>query len=337
MSDKKIQFYDHGEFFGVGQKRHSNFKTYKFPEEIEKFSNEYRELQTDKKVFFGGHTDVRSDGAILELCREGDTITPAIPTPSGETFKYEYNRYDWPSHRLYPIETRVDENTFYIPGQYEEAETYVKKFLTLRDKYAEFKFAYRTGLLLYGPPGNGKTAFIRYLIQSCFKDQEITVIWTNSTPDLTFTKALKNFPGIKVIIFEELSTAISDSYEIKQFLEFMDGENSLDDCIVFATTNYPENLPGNIVERPGRFDRVIKFDNPDAALRGFLIKQFMKLDGEVDAAWVAESAGFSLVEIKEACIRCLFNDTPFVEACKQIKAHKELVKNDFEERRKIGI
>ena len=49
---------------------------------------------------------------------------------------------------------------------------------------------------------------------------------------------------------------------IENLLTFLDGESSWDNTVTIATTNYPEDLPANLVDRPGRFDTFIEYGNP---------------------------------------------------------------------------
>jgi transitional endoplasmic reticulum ATPase len=50
-------------------------------------------------------------------------------------------------------------------------------------------------------------------------------------------------------------------------LNCLDGVGSQDGVIVVATANDPTCLDAAILKRPGRFDRVVQFRNPEADLR----------------------------------------------------------------------
>ena len=114
----------------------------------------------------------------------------------------------------------------------------------------------KRGVLLYGPPGTGKTTAINMIINSLDHEDAI-VLYVDAVISDSCLKALKRDERLKVLIFEELTQTLA-SQNIGKFLRFLDGEDSLHNSFVIATTNYPESIPGNLVDRPGRFDRLIK-------------------------------------------------------------------------------
>jgi predicted AAA+ superfamily ATPase len=121
----------------------------------------------------------------------------------------------------------------------------------------------KKGFLLYGPPGNGKTTKIMSLFPFA-KEKKMRIIIVSKKVDLSDLNDLKvlleNEPTI--FIFEEL-TQRTNSEGTEELLTFLDGENSWNNSVVIATTNHPEDLPRNLVDRPGRFDSFIEYSNPD--------------------------------------------------------------------------
>ncbi len=120
----------------------------------------------------------------------------------------------------------------------------------------------KKGFLLYGPPGNGKTSEIMSLFNDAEK-QKIRIFLTDShikLDDLNEIKFLLELDKT-IFIFEELTERIEKGTE--DILTFLDGENSWNNCVAIATTNHPEELPSNLVDRPGRFSVFIEYNNPD--------------------------------------------------------------------------
>jgi transitional endoplasmic reticulum ATPase len=86
-----------------------------------------------------------------------------------------------------------------------------------------------------------------------------------------FEEAARNAPSL--LIFEDLDRAFVDRDEerpritLQHFLNCLDGVGTQDGLIVVATANDPSMLDAAILKRPGRFDRVVQFRNPDPDLR----------------------------------------------------------------------
>jgi SpoVK/Ycf46/Vps4 family AAA+-type ATPase len=121
-----------------------------------------------------------------------------------------------------------------------------------------------------------------------------------------------------VVILEDLDAIISENGE-SQTLALLDGEKSIDNVVFIATTNYPENLDGRVVNRPSRFDRVIKIDMPSNKAREYYLKERFDLSKEELASWVAASKGFSLAHLKELAISVKCFGNPFEAEVERLK------------------
>jgi len=88
-----------------------------------------------------------------------------------------------------------------------------------------------------------------------------------------FEKASENTPAL--IILEDLDRAFPTegkrtqerTVSFQTLLNCLDGVGTQDGVIVVATANDPTCLDAAILKRPGRFDRVVQFRNPDPDLR----------------------------------------------------------------------
>ncbi len=148
------------------------------------------------------------------------------------------------------------------------------------------------GILLYGPPGCGKTYMAKATageIDAKFINiglHDILDMWMgNSEKNLheVFMQARENAPC--VLFFDEVD-AIGGSrsdmkgssmrHVINQFLAEMDGvENSNEGVLILAATNAPWSVD-SAFRRPGRFDRVLFVAPPDAESRVEILKQHLK-------------------------------------------------------------
>lgn len=148
------------------------------------------------------------------------------------------------------------------------------------------------GILLYGPPGCGKTFIAKATageINAKFINiglHDILDMWIgNSEKNLheLFEMARRNAPS--VLFFDEVDAMGASRNDMKQsgmrhvinqFLAEMDGvESNNDGVLILAATNAPWSVDGAF-RRPGRFDRIIFVEPPDEAAREEILKAVLK-------------------------------------------------------------
>lgn len=173
------------------------------------------------------------------------------------------------------------------------------------------------GILLYGPPGCGKTFIAKATageIDAKFINiglHDILDMWVgNSEKNLheIFELARKNAPC--VLFFDEVD-AIGASrsdlrqsamrHVINQFLAELDGVQSNNDgVLILAATNAPWSVDAAF-RRPGRFDRIIFVEPPDPAAREEILRSLLKEKpaDSIDTRKVADQLNdFSGADIK---------------------------------------
>ncbi|MFX1739907.1 CDC48 family AAA ATPase [Paraburkholderia sp. A1RI_3L] len=184
------------------------------------------------------------------------------------------------------------------------------------------------GVLLYGPPGCGKTLIARAIAHEC----EAT-FFSISGPEIVhkfygeseahlrkiFEEAARKAPSIVFIdeidaIAPKRETTVGDVEKriVAQLLALMDGLNRRQQVIVIAATNLPNSLDPAL-RRPGRFDREIAIPIPDRNGRLQILEihsRGMPLAGSVDLDHLASvTHGFVGADLealcKEAAMLCL--------------------------------
>lgn len=210
----------------------------------------------------------------------------------------------------------------------------VNNFLNSESIYRSIDadMTYKFGILLYGPPGEGKTSLIRHLVNTneSFKDAIIITI-NDDFPSVSFLQTLNRTTKgkLKVFIFEEMTNFTQTQSGIEKILTFLDGESSIDNSISFATTNYPELLPQNLVERPSRFDKLYKVESPNEEERRKLLAYFYGSEPTQDDVDMTKDNSSAF--IKEICINARRNQISLSESLKQVKETFAIVKKEFKE------
>ena len=276
--------------------------------------------------------ELSESGVMLYEFDVEKTNEPTVDLPPG-CYDYKEPHHTKPE-RLVPTTLR-DDTIIKMPGITRKIVKDVRVFLANEKIYREIGIQYRRGILLYGPPGNGKTTSLREIIKEEIPSNAIT-IFLHSLPSSVMLKKLQEEHRMKVIIFEELAAIVKQyDTQIERILDFLDGESSLDNALIFATTNYPEMLPGNIVNRPSRFDRLIKVGNPDAATCTDLLRLYLSREPTEEEVKSVED--LSVAAVKEAAIISRLHEVSVSKAVENIKATQDLVKNDFAESSPIGL
>ena len=202
------------------------------------------------------------------------------------------------------------------------------------------------GILLYGPPGNGKTMIakaIAHKTDSVFypiKFSDLGSKWFSETEGKI--KALFDEARSKpsaVIFFDEIDAIASKREDsgvadrvVCELLTQIDGINKGNgNLTVIAATNRPEALDPAIL-RPGRFDEKIYIPLPDIEARSLM---FEKRLGNIpcsisDFRVIAELCeGFSGAEIELACEKA--KQTVIREIIKSGKRDRKITKKDLVE------
>lgn len=207
----------------------------------------------------------------------------------------------------------------------------IRKFWTKSDAFAHYGLPYKRGILLYGPPGSGKTCTVRFVAQDV---QELGGIVINFHQANLFQMGFEALRKIQpetpvVVVMEDLDSLLELNNE-SQLLNLLDGFGNIDNTVFLATTNYPERLSERISNRPSRFDRRFEIGFANAICRKiYLEKLFEKLTPEDQqripeiTQWVNDTAEMSLAHVKELFSAVVVLENSYPESLAMLKQMNE--------------
>lgn len=187
----------------------------------------------------------------------------------------------------------------------------IRDFWAREEMFQKYGLPFKRGILLYGPPGSGKTCTLQIVSREVVEMGGVVVTFN---PAL-FLSAYRAFREIQpetpmIVLMEDFEGYMKTNYASK-ILNLLDGVEQLHRVVFLATTNYPEQLEDRIVNRPSRFDLRILVGLPSATARRAYLKALVQEGDEVDIEqYVKDTKNLSLAHLKElfVAVHILGND-----------------------------
>eukprot|EP01128_Nolandella_sp_AFSM9_P000548 TRINITY_DN10701_c0_g1_i1.p1 TRINITY_DN10701_c0_g1~~TRINITY_DN10701_c0_g1_i1.p1 ORF type:complete len:496 (-),score=94.58 TRINITY_DN10701_c0_g1_i1:175-1662(-) len=149
----------------------------------------------------------------------------------------------------------------------------IEGFLGQKEWYKSIGIPYRRGYLLHGPPGCGKSSFIKSLAGKLGLGLCLLNLNNKDITDESLNALLNETPKKSIVVIEDIDAAMhtrddggsvttgkhNNALTLSGLLNALDGIGSAQGRIMFLTTNKP-SLLDEALTRPGRVDRSFYFE-----------------------------------------------------------------------------
>ena len=193
------------------------------------------------------------------------------------------------------VRSRMSNRTWddIVPHEQARAELdFIATSIRNRDMLKAEGLSIKRGLLLSGPPGDGKSSAIE-----CFVNDiagEATVIVVEAVEHIRAVYHLAQALAPSVVILEDLDlmtksrqdpyayAAVGKDDVTGELLQVLSGGSAYDDVVTIATTNHPEAIDEALAKRAGRLDAHIRMGYPGGAERRRVLDLYLDRFGVND-------------------------------------------------------
>jgi hypothetical protein len=227
----------------------------------------------------------------------------------GEVLVFENGGWHKDEHLFAAIQGATFDTLILRGRLKEEIREDIHRFFAAQATYEEYGIPWKRGILLVGPPGNGKTLTVKALVNSvsvpCLYVKNFRA--HHGVDEISiravFDRARRMAPCI--LVLEDLDAQLTPQNR-SFFLNELDGFALNRGILTLATTNHPERLDPAILDRPSRFDRKYPFEVPELperlaylALWNAALKPALRLSEEGIGVIADQTEGFSFAYLKE--------------------------------------
>jgi hypothetical protein len=217
----------------------------------------------------------------------------------------------WGGSTITPDTTPVTESDVILPEELkQDLLSYIDRFWRYAPRARNRCIPHRRGILLAGRPGTGKSHLIRHLFTRFpqVKRHLFIPAWdrhSSSALDALVAHLITDASPAMVIV-EDIDRLFAEhSVKPAHFLNTMDGLLSPDVPLLWiATTNDPSALQANLLDRPGRFDRIVVIPEPAPLERAALLRIFSNrpFGSETQQKAIQASDGLTGAHLRECCV-----------------------------------
>lgn len=242
----------------------------------------------DLYIYIGGYNAQKYDNELCDMLEAVDNreALGIYQVTCNSCDSSRYNNDGSNRESLYITYSQMSprnlDTLYFSNNEKEMVVEHLNRFNNHRDFYESRQILYKTGILLYGDPGTGKSSFVKALATKYGRSiinidiANLQAIDLTSLAQSIMVDDKKNY----IVLFEDIDTLFlnrtdsdtqaSERAVINKLLQFLDSNSSPTNVIFVATTNHIERLDEALL-REGRFDlkvEVKSLSRPEAELFG---------------------------------------------------------------------
>ena len=259
-------------------------------------------MRSDTYILISGHEDTNRNYKLYiyffgkkcydyydyfhkELCKNDNSST--------NVFNISYSSADPRGWKciMNNVASRSFDTLFFDNNIEDDIKKFLNNWINNEDIFRKRGLLFKTGLLLYGNPGTGKSS-IANAIASYLDCNMITIDMTNfANLDIaSITTTINTDSARYVILLDEIDVLFSNRDEsnskdqneaISKLLLLLDSVQSPDNVVFVSTTNYIDRLDPALI-RKGRFDKKLEIGNISGPTAAKMCRSFGLTDQETN-------------------------------------------------------
>lgn len=253
-------------------------------------------LYSPSELFIVTAYGIRKKQMLLELIADSKTMSDQKPENIIRFYRADASQGEW--IKILKTKPRPLSSVILCEGVTQAIKADIEEFVEWREWYKERGIPYRRGYLLYGPPGCGKTSFVKGIAGQIGYDIYELPLSSRSLTDEQLNEFIRDFEGKSILLLEDIDSAFAARTQDEEragtedvhlgklsireaksnvtfsgLLNAIDGVASEEDYIIFMTTNHIDKLDPALI-RPGRIDFKQLIDYPNEQQIEAFTKQF---------------------------------------------------------------
>lgn len=223
---------------------------------------------------------------------------------------YEADCWSWSNDSDVP--PRPIESVVLEAGVLERITEHCEKFLANRDRFLALGIPHRTGILLFGDPGNGKSS-VAMAVASHFKLNLCRLSLSEDMSDDRINRLMHRLPKRALLLIEDVDCVVDGRKPTKSKLTFagllnaLDGVGSGEGRILFMTTNKVKELDPALI-RDGRCDLKEEIKNATAEQATRLFLRFFP-GSPLASEFGYRAAGVPMASLQTHLTKNIFSET----------------------------